>query len=164
MKMNLRLSAVRLGHSSNLSQRRLLSVLCACVGLVLALGLVSAFVLPLAASADKGTQNARPTPEATFENQTIFSGEAEPLSTVSYVVYTYRSQSSRRVLYQGQAEVGESGVYVLQVPLPLVGTQYVNLTVDGETTVYGYTRYSKSLLENLTEAELNVYEYLRGSK
>ena len=96
----------------------------------------------------------------TLEDQTIFSGTAQPGTVISCTVYTYQNGRDRILLYQSRQKVEESGLYCLSVPLPLIGTQFIRLEMGEETILARAIRYPRSLVEDITNYQLNLYEFL----
>lgn len=96
----------------------------------------------------------------TLEDQTIFSGRCEPGTLISCSVYTYQNGRDRILLYQSRQRVEESGLYCLRVPLPLIGTQFIHLEIGEEELLVRGIRYPRSLVEEITNYQLNLYDYL----
>ena len=96
----------------------------------------------------------------TLEDQTIFSGRTEPGVQITCTVYTFQNGRDRILLYQSRQKVEESGLYCLRVPLPLIGTQYVRLDMGEETILSRAIRYPRSLVDEITGYQLNLYEFL----
>ena len=100
----------------------------------------------------------------TLENQTVITGKAEPGTEIVCRVYTYDDKGRQTLLYQRNDTVGESGLYMLTVSLPVLGRQYVSVTVGSERDIYVYNRYRKQLVQDLQTYYLNVYELLEDAK
>lgn len=98
----------------------------------------------------------------TLENQTMFAGSAQPDTTISCSVYTYDENNKLTLLYQNSETVGQSQLYQLTVPLPVLGRQYVTIRIGDEETTYAYHRYRKELATDLQEYYLNIYQVLTG--
>ena len=96
----------------------------------------------------------------TLEDQTIFSGMTEPYTLINCTVYTYQGGRDRILLYQSRQKVEESGLYCLSVPLPLIGTQFIRLELGDETILTRAIRYPRSLVGDITNYQLNLYEFL----
>ncbi len=96
----------------------------------------------------------------TLENQALFTGSAEAESVITCSVYTLDAEKGTTLLYQTSEVVGQSGLYQLTVPLPVLGRQYVMLRVGDEEETYAYNRYRKQLATELEEYYLNVYQVL----
>lgn len=101
---------------------------------------------------------------ATLDTQTIVGGEEEPGSKVSIMVYAIRGGFERVVLFSTNLEVGNSGLYQVSVPLPIIGEQYVAVIVGNTMRLTRYIRYSKTLGDTLSGTYLNIYEYLLEDK
>lgn len=97
--------------------------------------------------------------ERTLSDQAVFTGKADAGTTLTCTVYTYRG-NDRILLYQTRTTIGQSGLYSLTVPLPLIGSQFVMLDLEEERLIYEYTRYPRSLGTEITGLDLNIYEYL----
>ncbi len=101
----------------------------------------------------------------TLENQIMFAGSAEADTFIFCSVYTYDEDDQSTLLYQTSDVVGESQLYQLTVPLPVLGRQYVMLRIGDEENIYAYNRYRKQLSTDLQAYYLNVYQVLaEGSK
>ena len=96
----------------------------------------------------------------TLADQTLFSGKAEPGTTIICTVYTYQNGRDRILLYQSRQKTRESGLYYLVVPLPLIGTQYIQLEMGEEVISARAIRYPRSLVDEITGYQLNLYECL----
>ncbi len=96
----------------------------------------------------------------TLENQTLFAGSADAETVITCSVYTFDEEQRTTLLYQTSEVVGQSGLYQLTVPLPVLGRQYVMLRVDDEEKTYAYNRYRKQLATELEEYYLNIYQVL----
>lgn len=97
----------------------------------------------------------------TLENQTVLSGTAKEGTVIGITVYNFRYGANPSVLYTAQETVGASGLYQITVPLPVEGRQYVEIEMDGKTSLYTYNRFSKSIVDQLNNYYLNVYDYLK---
>ncbi len=97
----------------------------------------------------------------TLLDQAVFTGVAEPGDVLACTVYTFRNSQEQILLFQSRQVIGSSGLYSLSVPLPLIGSQYVMLDVGEERTIYEYTRYSRSLGAEISDYQLNIYEFLQ---
>lgn len=97
----------------------------------------------------------------TLENQALISGSAEAGTRTFFSVYTYDNVKKTTLLYQENGVVGESGLYQLTIPLPVLGRQYVLVRVGKEANTYAYNRYRKQLAQELQGYYLNVYQQLR---
>ena len=86
--------------------------------------------------------------------------KGEPGTLISCSVYTYQNGRDRILLYQSRQRVEESGLYCLRVPLPLIGTQFVHLEIGEEELLVRGIRYPRSLVEEITNYQLNLYDYL----
>ena len=96
----------------------------------------------------------------TLEDQTSFSGRAEPGEVISCIVYAYPNGRDQIILYQSRMRAGDSGLFSFHAPLPLVGTQYVRLEMGDEQTVTRVIRYPRSLVSEITGYQLNIYGFL----
>lgn len=96
----------------------------------------------------------------TLEDQTLLSGKTEPGTDIICTVYTYQNGRDRIILYQSRQKTEESGLYYLVVPLPLIGTQYIQLEMGEEIISARALRYPRSLVEEITGYQLNLYEFL----
>lgn len=95
-----------------------------------------------------------------LSGETMFTGKAEPGTRIDVTVYHFPNGRDRIILYQARETVGSAGLYSIQVPLPLIGSQYVSLETEEERRVYEYIRYSESLSGQITGYQLNIYELL----
>ena len=96
----------------------------------------------------------------TLENQVLLTGTAEKGDDITFSVYTYNEKDKTTLLYQGEDEVGDSGVYQLTIPLPVLGRQYVRVRVGDQETTYAYNRFRKQLASDLEDYYLNVYQMM----
>ncbi|MBO4887638.1 MAG: hypothetical protein J5589_04935 [Firmicutes bacterium] len=96
----------------------------------------------------------------TLEDQTLLSGKTEPGTDIICTVYTYQNGRDRIILYQSKQKTEESGLYCLVVPLPLIGTQFIRLELGEEVISARAVRYPRSLVEEITGYQLNLYEFL----
>ena len=98
----------------------------------------------------------------TLENQTVLTGSAEAGTWIFCSVYTYNQEEKTTLLYQASSKVGESGLYQLTIPLPVLGRQYVMVRIGSEENTYAYNRYSKQLANELQGYYLNIYQVMQG--
>lgn len=96
----------------------------------------------------------------TLDAETLIFGEEEPGTVIIISVYNYRNNLIRATLYTNRFIVGESGMYVVSAPLPVLGEQYVSVAVNGRGKAARYFRYESDLGQTLSETYLNVYELL----
>ncbi|MBO6159829.1 MAG: hypothetical protein J6P72_11320 [Firmicutes bacterium] len=100
----------------------------------------------------------------TLSDQVQFSGALEAGTQIRVTVYTYLDGRERVLLYQTRMVVGDSGLYALSVPLPLIGNQFVTLELGEEIREYAYLRYPQRLVSQILEYNLNIYEFLTDRK
>lgn len=98
----------------------------------------------------------------TFEKELPLSGRAEPHAAVRILVYTLDEESMPILWYQNELEIGSSGLMQETVPLPLMGTQWMLISVrdsqGGACRIYEMERKGEEILEDLLNCHLNLYE------
>lgn len=97
---------------------------------------------------------------STLEDEAVLSGSAAPNAPFSLVVYNHNYGGDERILYQTEGTVPKGGFYQITAPLPVLGVQYVEFTLEGALRVYEYTRYDRNLPKQLSAYYLNIYEFL----
>lgn len=106
-------------------------------------------------------EDAALTAQPTLDNQVIFTGQTEPGTTASCLVYTYNSRKNQVIIYSSHTVTGDSGLYEIIAPLSLIGVQYVQITVGDESSHYAYERISSKSVEELYSMHLNLVDYLK---
>ena len=117
-------------------------------------------VLTMPVSADAKKDDTDEETIRTMDTETLIYGEEEPGTAIIISVYNYRNGLIRATLYTNSFVVGESGMYVVSAPLPVLGEQYVSVAVNGRGRATRYYRYESDLGQTLSETYLNVYEFL----
>lgn len=98
---------------------------------------------------------------STLENQTLLAGSAAAGTRIFCSVYTRSEEGEVTLLYQTEQQVGESGLYQMTVPLPVLGRQYVLLRAGEDETLYVYNRCRRQLASDLRGYYLNIYQVLK---
>ena len=96
----------------------------------------------------------------TVDSRAILTGQEEPGSSIDVTVYNYPNGRSRATLYHTRFPVGASGIYQVTIPLPVMGEQYVQLSVENVLTTVIYERYPADLADELRGYYLNIFEFL----
>jgi len=96
----------------------------------------------------------------TVDSRAILTGQEEPGTRIDVTVYNYPGGRSRATLYHTRFTVGESGIYQLTIPLPVMGEQYVQVSIENVLSTIIYERYPAELGEELRSYYLNIFEYL----
>lgn len=112
-------------------------------------------VLSVSSKDDLPTQ-AQPT----MDSQVVFTGSAEPGTSLSCLVYQFNSRGEEVILYSSRDITADSGLYEIIAPLSVIGRQYVEITVGDSVTTRLYERYSRKTLEELRSYQLNIIEFL----
>ena len=122
--------------------------------------LLMGLILPLPFSFGAKAQETMAGTVPTLSDQAFFTGHSDPNSAILVTVYYFPGGRDRMILYQSRQLVGSTGLYAIEVPIPLIGTQYVSLEIGGEKSIYEYVRYPASLSRDISEYQLNIYDFL----
>ncbi len=99
----------------------------------------------------------------TMESSVHFAGKSQPGTEFTVTVYTYRNEDEKRVFFRALVTVGQSGLYDLLLPLPVLGQQFVEIEENGTARTLVYYRYDKELPQQLTQYYLNLYDFIKRS-
>ena len=99
----------------------------------------------------------------TMESSVHFAGQSEPGTELTVTVYTYRNEEERRVFFRALVTVGQSGLYDVLLPLPVLGQQFVEIEENSTARTLVYYRYDKALPQQLTQYYLNLYDFIKRS-
>lgn len=113
-----------------------------------------------------GESRAEESPEKirTIDSRAILTGQKDPGTMIDIMVYNYPGGRSRATLYHTRFTVGESGIYQVTIPLPVMGEQYVQISIENVLTTLIYERYPAELGDELRGYYLNIYEYLNENR
>ncbi|MCF0135449.1 MAG: hypothetical protein HUJ69_03400 [Lachnospiraceae bacterium] len=127
----------------------------------LLLGLL--LILPLRSTLVRADQEEKSITVRTMDTQTVLCGTA-PADADIYVTVYMRKGEKRVILFSSMQEVGKSGLYQISIPLPVLGEQYVSVTMGNLVTTTRYVRYSANIRQKLSDSYLNIYESLLGGQ
>ena len=98
----------------------------------------------------------------TYEDSWMLNGTAEAGDKIGVLLYTISENGKPIVWYTKETTVGISGLYQEKVPLQLLDTQHLLITVRKEGVLegreYQILRKSEEICTELLEYELNLYE------
>lgn len=98
----------------------------------------------------------------TYEDAWMLTGKAEPDTQIHLIVYTVSETQTPIIWYMQEMRVGSSRLFQKEVPLRLLGTQYLMIAVqqqeEAAACVYAMDRKGETVRDQLLEYELNLYE------
>ena len=98
----------------------------------------------------------------TYEETWMLTGKAKPGTRISLIVYTISEAQTPIIWYTQETTVGASGLFQKEVPLRLLGKQYMMIAVQQQeqaaACIYELHRKGETVRDQLLEYELNLYE------